>query len=175
MSTTNDLITEAMSLLTLPDEDRESAIAAWLNRTEQKLAALYYVRRAAVSRAEQYQAEAERWQLLAAREHSTADWCETRARDLLEVERQMCGLGPSDPYAVTLPNGVKPGFRLNPPAVQIIDREAIPADLWRHPTPPPPEPDKKAILERLKASQAVPGAMLVRGQRFEWGEPRKAS
>lgn len=170
--TTNDLITSAMAILALPEDEREVAIKAWIEHSEQKLAALYYTQRAATGRASEYLAEAERWQALAKRERDVAEWAQERARDLLDVERAACGFGPDEPYQVTLPNGVKPGFRLNPPAVQIVDREAIPADLWRHPTPPPPEPDKRKILERLKAAQAVPGAELVRGQRFDWGEPR---
>lgn len=170
--TTNDLITSAMAILARDDEDRSTALAEWLEQAGSKLQALYYLRRAALGRAETYSEESKLWAARARREFVAAEWAEDRARDLLDVERATCGFGPDDPYQVTLPNGVKPGFRLNPPAVQITNREAIPADLWRHPTPPPPEPDKRKILERLKAAQAVPGAELVRGQRFDWGEPR---
>lgn len=58
----------------------------------------------------------------------------------------------------------------NPPAVQIEDELAIPADFMRVPTPPPPPPaapDKKAIGEELKAGRSVPGCVLLKSYRLK--------
>jgi len=58
------------------------------------------------------------------------------------------------------------GWRKNPPSVEITDEAAIPKRLLRV-VPETTAPDKKAILEDLKAKRAVPGARLVQKMRLE--------
>jgi hypothetical protein len=55
----------------------------------------------------------------------------------------------------------------NPPSVVIDDERQIPAEFMKTPEPPPPQPDKRAIGDAMKAGQDVPGARLVRGQRVD--------
>lgn len=55
----------------------------------------------------------------------------------------------------------------DPPSVVIDDERQVPAEFIRQPEPPPPQPDKKAIAEALKAGQDIPGARLVRGKRLD--------
>ena len=191
-ATTSDLITEAMRLLATPvelpadiaPEDVEIALrdalraqlASWLDACSSKLAALYHLHCAARSRADVYAAESERWARLAWRERDTAAWAQERAGDLLVAERRVSGFDEGDAYVVMLPSGVKPGWRLNPPSVEVFAPEAVPAELLRPAPPaPPPAPDKVAIKAVLAAGREVPGCRLVRGQRFDWGEPRRAS
>ena len=59
-------------------------------------------------------------------------------------------------------------LRKNPPSVEILDDGQLPAAYWRTPEPKPPvaAPDKKLILERLKAGDDVPGARMTQGQRL---------
>lgn len=57
--------------------------------------------------------------------------------------------------------------RSNPPAVEVYQPNLIPAQFMRQPEPPPAVPDKKAIGEKLKAGQDVPGCRLVHGNRLE--------
>lgn len=174
MTTTNTLIGEAMAILSGPDDEaRETAITAWVESERDKITALYYARKAALSRASLFAEQAERMTLLMRREQALATYCDSRARDLLETERAVAGFAEGEPYKVALASGIKPALVLNQAAVLIVDRDKIPADLWRHPAPPAPEPDKVAIKERLMAQQAVPGCELTRGQRFDWGEPKK--
>ncbi len=51
----------------------------------------------------------------------------------------------------------------NPESVEIDEPALLPSEYWRQPEPPPPEPDKTAIKEALKAGEDIPGARLVRG------------
>lgn len=55
----------------------------------------------------------------------------------------------------------------NPASVAIDDERQIPADYMKQPETPPPQPDKKAIAEALKAGGDIPGARLVRGKRLD--------
>lgn len=55
----------------------------------------------------------------------------------------------------------------NPPSVVIDDERQLPGAFMKAPEPPPPQPDKKAIAEALKAGQDVPGARLMRGYRVD--------
>jgi hypothetical protein len=54
----------------------------------------------------------------------------------------------------------------NPPSVDVFDESLLPAEFLRHPAPPPPAPDKKAIAAAIKAGQEVPGAVLKQGKRL---------
>ena len=58
------------------------------------------------------------------------------------------------------------GWRKNPASVEITDEAAIPKRLLRV-VPETTAPDKKAILDDLKAKRAVPGARLVQKMRLE--------
>jgi uncharacterized secreted protein with C-terminal beta-propeller domain len=58
-------------------------------------------------------------------------------------------------------------IKKNPPSVVIDDVEAIPAEFMVTPAPPPPAPDKKAIAEKLKNGEEVPGCRLEQGERLE--------
>lgn len=60
--------------------------------------------------------------------------------------------------------------RKNPAKVQIDDENAVPADFWRYPEPPPAPPpvvDKKLVGAALKAKpDSVAGCRLVQGYRL---------
>lgn len=61
-------------------------------------------------------------------------------------------------------------IKKNPPAVEIWDEKQIPAEFMHTPEPPPPPvaaPDKKAIMEAIKAGREVPGALKAQGTRLE--------
>lgn len=55
----------------------------------------------------------------------------------------------------------------NPPSVEVYESNLVPIDFMRFPEPPPAVPDKKAIMEAIKAGQEVPGAHIVQGKRLE--------
>lgn len=55
----------------------------------------------------------------------------------------------------------------NPPAVEILDEQLIPKDFMKQPEPPPPSPDKKALLEHMKAGNSVDGARLIQRTRLD--------
>lgn len=52
--------------------------------------------------------------------------------------------------------------------VEVVDLAAVPAEFRRAPKPPPPPaewpPDKEAVKPLLKAGQAIPGLVIVRGE-----------
>ena len=58
-------------------------------------------------------------------------------------------------------------LRKNPGKVVVDFVDSIPAEFMRIPPAPPPEPDKKAIADALKAGQDVPGAHLEQSERVE--------
>lgn len=82
-------------------------------------------------------------------------------RQYLQVNMQRTGITKIEsPYfALTI--------KKNPPSVVIDDVEAIPAEFMVTPAPPPPAPDKKAIGEKLKAGEPVPGCHLEQGERLD--------
>lgn len=49
-------------------------------------------------------------------------------------------------------------FQKNPPAVEVLDERAVPSGFW---SVPAPVLDRRAVLEALKAGEAVPGAAIV--------------
>lgn len=51
-------------------------------------------------------------------------------------------------------------LRSVPPKAEIIDEAAIPSRFWK---PQDPKLDRKAVLDALKAKEAIPGAMLSNG------------
>jgi hypothetical protein len=82
-------------------------------------------------------------------------------RQYLQVNMQRTGITKIEsPYfALTI--------KKNPPSVVIDDVEAIPSEFMVTPAPPPPAPDKKAIGEKLKAGEQVPGCHLEQGERLD--------
>lgn len=54
----------------------------------------------------------------------------------------------------------------NPPAVEIYEAGLLPEQYFRVPEPPPASPDKKAIMEAIKAGQNVPGCRLTQSYRL---------
>ena len=61
-----------------------------------------------------------------------------------------------------------PEFKLvvaiNPPRVVIDDEAAIPLTYLRQPEPPPPAPDKKALLADMKLGVIIDGCHMEQGQ-----------
>jgi hypothetical protein len=58
--------------------------------------------------------------------------------------------------------------RSNPPAVGLRDDVELPAEyMAKPPEPPPPRPDKRAILDALKSGKQIDGAWIEQGQRLE--------
>lgn len=58
--------------------------------------------------------------------------------------------------------------RSNPPAVGLRDDVELPPEFMAAPPdPPPPRPDKRAILAALKAGRHIDGAWIEQGQRLE--------
>lgn len=55
----------------------------------------------------------------------------------------------------------------NPPAVDVYDSAQIPAEFMRQPELPPPVPDKKAILDKLKTGTEIAGCRLNQGIRLQ--------
>lgn len=55
--------------------------------------------------------------------------------------------------------------KLNPP--KVVLHGAVPDEFLRHPEPPPPEADKKAIAEYIKAGNAPDWAELIQSERVE--------
>jgi hypothetical protein len=74
-------------------------------------------------------------------------------REYLSRTLQACGI-----EKIERP-GASISFRKST-AVVINEPGLIPAEYMRHPEPPPPAPDKKAIVDALKAGKEVPGAHL---------------
>lgn len=55
----------------------------------------------------------------------------------------------------------------NPPSVEIYDEAQVPSAYMRQPLPPPPMPDKKTILEKLKDGTEIAGCRLTQGIRLQ--------
>ena len=64
-----------------------------------------------------------------------------------------------------------PEFRIsvknNPGRIVIDDENAIPIAYLRQPEPPPPAPDKKAIMDDIKQGVIIDGCHLEQSQRLE--------
>lgn len=54
----------------------------------------------------------------------------------------------------------------NPPSVEIYDADSIPLSFMRTPPTPPPTPDKKALLDAMKAGTEVEGCRIKQGERL---------
>lgn len=84
-----------------------------------------------------------------------------RIKNYLLANMQACGISKID-----CPE-FKIAIRKNPAAVVIDAEGQIPCDLFVYPEAPPPRPDKKAIADRIKAGEEVPGAHLEQSERLE--------
>jgi hypothetical protein len=66
---------------------------------------------------------------------------------------------------------VSPYFALtvakNPPSVDIYDIKQVPEQFMRQPEPPPPSPDKKTIMAKLKEGEEIAGCRLNQGVRLQ--------
>lgn len=93
----------------------------------------------------------------AARARRRAAWL----RDYLRANMQGAGLTKIESPEFTV------AIRKNPASVQIADGIILPAKFMVQPEPPPPRPDKRAILDALKAGEQIEGCQLVQGERLE--------
>ena len=83
-----------------------------------------------------------------------------RIKQYLKHNMEACGIQKIEsPYFVL-------SIAKNPPSVHIEDEKLLPAKFMVTPPAPPPQPDKTAIKEALKAGQDVPGARLNQGTRL---------
>lgn len=84
-------------------------------------------------------------------------------RDYLKSNMERAGISKIECPFFTL------SIKNNPPSVEIIDSLSLPLAYWRtpEPKPPVPVPDKKLILEKLKAGEEVMGAKLVQNTRLD--------
>lgn len=55
----------------------------------------------------------------------------------------------------------------NPPSVDIYDIKQVPEQFMRQPEPPPPSPDKKTIMAKLKEGEDIAGCRLSQGIRLQ--------
>lgn len=92
--------------------------------------------------------ERDRLELREKRIKKEADWLHS----YVEAQMKQAGIDkvPSKLFNIVL--------KLNPPSVNVLDAAAIPADYIR--TTVTTAPDKRTILERLKAGQEIPGVAL---------------
>lgn len=190
--TVNDLIEEAARLLTEPvhmddwqpvghetetleqheaaeEEERfarwQSRLDAYLADRADRLALLRHIRTQALVRAAHYDDEARRWQRKRDQQKGLADYCESLARNVLVIERELAGKDAGEPYRVELPNGVKMGLRVTH-AVEATTDELAPEWVREKVTR---EPDKIAIKKALEAGQDVHGARLAVREHVDWG------
>ena len=187
----NDIVEQAASLLSPPNMDdwtppadapadmharleqeeydrrAQSKVDAYLADRSDRLLCLRAIHEAAEGRAAAYKAQAVPWTRLAERQTRLAAYCEQLARNVLETERAQAGYEPSEPYAVTFPNGVKMALRQSPPALQIVDAAELPRryveTVVTHKTL------NDEIKKALKDGKVVPGAKLTRGTYVWWG------
>jgi hypothetical protein len=84
-----------------------------------------------------------------------------RLRDYVKTSMQVAGVSKIECpwFSLTL--------RQNPAGVDVFEPGLVPAEYMRHPEPPPPAPDKKAIADLLKAGMDVPGCRLMQTERLE--------
>lgn len=100
--------------------------------------------------------------------------CETRIAELTERAARFLKRADAKRGVVKLamersgrPKIEAPAFTVSlkavPQSVIITAQEQIPATYMVQPEPPPPKPDKRAILEALKAGTAIAGCTLSNG------------
>lgn len=123
-----------------------------------KAQGIEFVARGAEAHHAAIDAEIARLQALKAHRQKVADGLRAYLKDNMEragIEKIECPL-------------FKLSISCNPPAVEIVDTSALPAEFWRTPEPKPPvaAPDKAAIKAALQGGKNVPGAQLVQGTRL---------
>ena len=167
MPTTNDLLHAADCLLTtsweMTEDEFTARLAAFVEESSDKIAALRYVCRLAESRRDGCKAEAATWSTAAKAADNRAGKVKERARELYCAAREV---GELLPGARMQANGLaplvySPGF----------DVRSLPTSMQRVSV----EPDAEAIRGALAAGVAVPGVQLGdRGEHLRWTEePRR--
>ena len=123
---------------------------------EEKARAVAMVAVNLTATAEAYKAHAKKAAERAAAISRRAEWLEHYLLTCMES----CGISEIKGDAISLT------IRNNPQSVEIFDAAQIPESMLRHPEPPPPAPDKKKILDAMKAGEEIPGARIIRGKRL---------
>lgn len=124
-----------------------------------KAQGIEYVARGAMAHHAAIDAEIARLQALKAQRDKVAQGL----RDYLKTNMERAGIEKIDCPMFSI------SIRKNPPAVEVDDTSALPAQFWRTPEPKPPvaAPDKAAIKAALTKGDDVPGARLVQHTRLE--------
>lgn len=170
---TNDLIREAPGILSGDPDTLDERLDAWIEGANDALERCYYVRNAAIARRGYFEHQIDMLKLLCEREARTEARMGTIAEELVKARRKAQGLPETMPIVVPLDIGIRPQIKLNNWAVKVDDASKIPPELHHPAKVIPGAPDLKAIGEKLAANVEVPGCHRERGQRFDWGEPRR--
>ena len=96
------------------------------------------------------EARAEAAERMAARAESAAkkaEWLQHYLRTAMEAT----GLKKAEDAEVIA------SLKRRPPALHMVNKDLTPPPYWRHYDPPPPKPDRRAILKDLKAGKTVEG------------------
>ena len=139
-----ELTDEEWVLLRQEYEDNAEAIA-------DKLDGYAKVIRTLQAESDAYKAEEARMSAL----RGSVDRNIARMKEAVETAMKACGEAKVKTTIGTW------AFQKNPPAVNVVDATKIPAEYMKQPDP---VIDRAAILEKLKAKEAVPGAELTQGQ-----------
>lgn len=107
--------------------------------------------------AEAYSSHAKQAAEKAASIQKRAEWLKIY---LLE-NMQACGISEITGQGITLK------IKNNPPAVEVYDEKLLPEKYLKTAPLPTPTPDKRALLESLKAGNQIPGARIVRKSRVD--------
>lgn len=130
----------------LPDLQHKAAhVARWICYQEDLAAAIREREKLVVAARKEMEAKAERW-----RRYLVDAMNRVEASEITDTQ-----------------TGTTIKLVLNPPAVVIDDPGEIPSEFLRQAPPPPPAPDKKAILATIKDGFDVPGAHMEQSCRLE--------
>lgn len=116
-------------------EGKAAAVAHWIERQEDLVAAIRAREALVVTHRKALEAKAE------------------RSRSYLLRCMELAGVSRIEDAS----SGTTIRTQANPPKVVITDEAQIPSEFWRQPEPPPPAIDKRALGAALKAG-SVPGA-----------------
>lgn len=58
-------------------------------------------------------------------------------------------------------------IKSNPPTVDVYEPELLAVEYWRHPPPPPMQPDKEAIKAALKRGEKIQGVRMIQTKRLD--------
>lgn len=150
-------VSDRLHDIDLPDDVIADTLEGMQGAIEEKAKNVAFVIRNCEALAEQIKAAEE---AMAARRKAIENRA-SRIKSYLLTNMQACSL-----LQIECPE-FKLSIRNNPASVVIDAEGQIPCDLFIYPEAPPPRPDKKAIAERIKSGQEVPGAHLEQSQRLE--------